>query len=303
MHPQRLEATGHVILANAGPDGSRHRSTGAVVQGRPAGQGAAAAPRAIADSPWTTPVAPPPARPARLRLVRPAQATAAARRRKSRSTSRARTVAGIRHPPRRSERARHSPLRRRTSTSTRIRSRRRNGRSTCAAATLELKHTADGNILTVERPIERPGEVHLPDLSLIGPHIVIDQVENVAEVQGVGSMTMISTTDFEGKKLAKPTPLTVTWKQGMRFTGKQAVFRGSVQADQENTTLLCQTMQVDLNRPVSLRQQAGDPRTGGAEPANVDKVICDAGPDRPQGVIITETIRENGRSWPEHPTD
>jgi hypothetical protein len=162
---------------------------------------------------------------------------------------------------------------------------------------LKLKHTIDGDILTVTGTLERPGEVHLPDLSLIGPHVVIDQKENVAEVEGVGSMRMISTSDFDGKKLAKPTPLIVTWKQGMRFTGKQAVFRGFVQADQENTTVLCQTMQVDLNRPVSLRQQAGAARTGtpGQEPAKVDKVICDAGPDRPQGVIITDTVRENGR--------
>jgi lipopolysaccharide export system protein LptA len=161
--------------------------------------------------------------------------------------------------------------------------------------TLKLKHTADGNILTVTGTIDQPGEVHLPDISLIGPTVVIDQVENVAEVQGLGSMRLISKTDFDGKTLAKPTPMTVTWKLGMRFTGKQAVFRGFVQADQENTTILCQSMQVDLNRPVSLNEQRGTTRAAGTEPATVDKVVCDAGPDRPQGAIITDTIRENGR--------
>src|SRR5439155_1302329 len=102
----------------------------------------------------------------------------------------------------------------------------------------------DGNVLTVTGSAAVPGEVHTPDLSLIGPFIVIDQVDNVAEVQGMGSMRMVSTTDFEGKKLAKPTPLDVTWKQRMRFTGKNAVFHGFVQASQDNTTLLCQVMQV-----------------------------------------------------------
>jgi lipopolysaccharide export system protein LptA len=111
---------------------------------------------------------------------------------------------------------------------------------------------------------------------------------------------MISATDFDGKKLAKPTPLIVTWKQGMRFTGRQAVFRGFVQADQESTTVLCDNMQVDLNKSVSLKQQAAGTRTKDSkapaeEQANVDKVICDAGPDNPQGVIITDTVRENGR--------
>jgi lipopolysaccharide export system protein LptA len=160
---------------------------------------------------------------------------------------------------------------------------------------LNLKHTPGGNILTVTGTIDQPGEVHLPDISLIGPTVVIDQVENVAEVQGLGSMRMTSATDFDGKKLAKPTPMTVTWKQGMRFTGKQAVFRGFVQADQETTTILCQTMQVDLTKPVSLNQQRETGRTPSPDPATVDKVVCDAGPDRPQGAIITDTIRENGR--------
>jgi lipopolysaccharide export system protein LptA len=163
---------------------------------------------------------------------------------------------------------------------------------------LKLVHTANGNILTVTGtvtgPNARPGEVHLPDVSLIGPQVVIDQVENVVDVAGLGSMRMVSATDFEGKKLTKPTPIDITWMQGMRFTGKQAVFRGNVQAVQENTTLLCQTMQVDLNRPISLSQRANEPGAG-REPANVDKVICDAGPDRPQGVIITDVVRDGDR--------
>ena len=168
---------------------------------------------------------------------------------------------------------------------------------------LLLQRMAGGNILRVKgapaRPgvPEKPGEVHLPDLSLIGRTIVINQVENTADVEGAGCMTMISATDFDGKKLAKPTPLNVTWKQGMRFTGKQAVFRGFVQADQQNTSVLCQTMQVDLSRAVSLSQRPADTRPGtpAEEPAKVDKVVCDAGPDRPQGVVITSTDRENGR--------
>jgi lipopolysaccharide export system protein LptA len=67
-----------------------------------------------------------------------------------------------------------------------------------------------------------------------------------------------------------------------------------VQADQQDTTLLCQTMQVYLNRPVSLSQRPGQARGDQKEPANVDKVVCEAG-DRPQGVMIKETKLEAGR--------
>jgi lipopolysaccharide export system protein LptA len=127
---------------------------------------------------------------------------------------------------------------------------------------------------------------------LLGPFIVIDQVENVAEVQGLGSMRMVSKTDLDGKKLKEPTPVTITWKQGMKFTGEHARFHGNVQADQDLTTLLCQTMQVYLNRPVALRQaRPGEQRPPDKEPATIDKVVCEAG-EQPQGVIITETVRD-----------
>ena len=64
-------------------------------------------------------------------------------------------------------------------------------------------------------PYGRPAEVHFPDLSLIGPRITIDQPENVAEVQGAGSMRLLTQTDLSGNKLSKPTELTVLWKQSM----------------------------------------------------------------------------------------
>src|SRR5258708_21915060 len=56
-------------------------------------------------------------------------------------------------------------------------------------------------------------------------------------------------------------------------------------------------MQGELNRPVlpSQRPANARPGAGAEEPAKVDKVVCDAGPDHPQGVIITDTVRENGR--------
>lgn len=160
---------------------------------------------------------------------------------------------------------------------------------------LQLKHTINGNILTVSGTTAAPGEVHFPELSLLGPNIVIDQVENVAEIQGMGSMRVSSTTDLQGNKLTQATPLEITWKRSMKFNGKDARFDGLVQAHQGNTEVLCESMLVYLNRPVSLNQQINEQRGAGKEAANVDKVICDSGADKPQGVIITEVVRENGR--------
>jgi lipopolysaccharide export system protein LptA len=157
---------------------------------------------------------------------------------------------------------------------------------------LNLKHTAEGNILEVKGNLDSPGQVTLPELELIGPFIRLDQIENVAEVTGIGSMRIESQTDIQGKKLEKPAPLTITWKQKMRFNGQAALFHGHVQADQGDTSLLCNNMQVFLNKPVTLNPQSGQPRSPDASAANIDKVICDnQGQDTRQPVTITESIR------------
>jgi lipopolysaccharide export system protein LptA len=158
---------------------------------------------------------------------------------------------------------------------------------------LSLKHTPDGNILEVKGDLQSPGEVTLPDLELIGPYIKIDQVENVAEVNDIGSMRMESHTDMQGKKLDKPTPLIITWKQKMRFKGQTVVFHGHVQAEQGDTSLLCNNMQVFLTKPVSLKQPTSEPSRGpDASAAGIDKVICDnQGQTLPQPVSITESVR------------
>src|SRR5205823_4486096 len=95
--------------------------------------------------------------------------------------------------------------------------RRRDG----AAAARAPARPAAGNVLVVTdtESSARPAAVHFPDLSLIGPRITIDQVENVAEVEGAGSMRLLTQSDMSGKKLARPTELKVYWKQSMHFGG------------------------------------------------------------------------------------
>lgn len=157
---------------------------------------------------------------------------------------------------------------------------------------LNLKHTTEGNVLEVKGNLESPGQVTLPELELIGPFIRLDQVENVVEVTGIGSMRFESQTDIQGKKLEKAAPLTITWKQKMRFNGQAALFHGHVQADQGDTSLLCNNMQVFLNKPVTLNPQPGQSRSADTSAANIDKVICDnQGQELRQPVTITESTR------------
>src|SRR5262249_54576259 len=69
--------------------------------------------------------------------------------------------------------------------------------------TLQLNRFPKGNVLVVTADqASRPRElayVQMDKITMIGPEVNIDQVANKAWVNGIGSMKMPSTTDFEGK--------------------------------------------------------------------------------------------------------
>lgn len=148
--------------------------------------------------------------------------------------------------------------------------------------TLQMKHYVEGNVLLVTGDL---AEVHLDKLSILGPEVNIDQKENNVWVNGIGAMRMPSNTNFQGDKLDKASDLTVHWNRNMFFNGKDAQFYGGIQAEQENARLACQTMQVFLDRLVSLKE--GEKK--GAPPAKVEKLVCD------KNVRIEDTTRENGK--------
>jgi hypothetical protein len=148
------------------------------------------------------------------------------------------------------------------------------------------------NILTVIGSLQEYGQVSFPELKLFGPKVVIDQLNNVALVEGIGGMEIDSRTDLKGDELKQPVPILITWRQNMHFNGLLATFHGNVEAAQQDTSLLCQNMQVFLTRPVALNQAAADRKARGNQPVGVDKVVCDqAGQKVPQPVSITKSQR------------
>jgi lipopolysaccharide export system protein LptA len=166
-----------------------------------------------------------------------------------------------------------------------------------AGHTVDLEHYLEGNVLAVNGSAEKtPGEVHFDKVSLIAEDISIDQRDNVARVKGAGSMRMLSSSTLQGEKLTQPTYITVLWKDGMEFRGSDcwARFEGNVQAEQENSRVLCETMQVTLDRVVWLKQtekpkdpvaakgpsdklaKAKEPKDDGSP--KVKEVVCDRVP-------------------------
>ena len=148
--------------------------------------------------------------------------------------------------------------------------------------TLQLNHHAEGSVLIVNGS---PGQVQFDKLTIMGQEVNIDQRTNKAWVDGIGAMQVITDSSFDGTKLTKPTELTIHWKEAMLFSGKNAEFRGGVQAEQQTSRLLCEVMQVSFDRPISLRE--GDKKDQ-ARP-QVDQVVCD------KSVQVEDIVRVDGK--------
>ncbi|MBL8796264.1 MAG: hypothetical protein JNM56_20360, partial [Planctomycetia bacterium] len=151
--------------------------------------------------------------------------------------------------------------------------------------TLQLLKFPEGHVLTVTGEL---AEVMLDKLTIIGPEVNIDQKENKAWVNGLGAMRMPSNADLSGEKVGakreQPAELTIHWNGDMFFNGKYALYHGGVQAEQENSRLSCQTMQVFLDQYVSLKEGA---RQG--PPARVENLVCD------KSVRVEDTERKDGK--------
>jgi hypothetical protein len=136
---------------------------------------------------------------------------------------------------------------------------------------LKLLHFLQGDILYVFGEPRRNAELQLGDLVLIGPQVTINQRDNMAEVQGLGTMHLPAKTTFDGTKAAKPgSRLTVHWNKDMTFDGKHADFHGGAEAYQDEAKLLCHNLQVTLDRAISFKEG----QKGGQE-AKVEIMLCD----------------------------
>src|SRR5581483_506865 len=150
-------------------------------------------------------------------------------------------------------------------------------------------------ILTVFGWDDRPAQVHNEGTSLIGPKVVVDQLHNIAVIEGRGSVAMVTASDLTGSELKQPEVVVIHFRDGMIFEGakKKADFFGKVNASQGASWVTCHTMQVIFDRPIYFSQMnrpapppkpANPPAKGAVakgpngqpdeEKAKVDKVLC-----------------------------
>lgn len=154
---------------------------------------------------------------------------------------------------------------------------------------LQLNHFVDGNILVVTGNPRQLAWVQLDKLTIQGKEVNIDQRANRSWVNEIGVMQILTATDFEGNKLANPTQVTIHWNKEMQFDGKTAFFSGGVTAEQNNSRLQCQEMQVVLDRPVSFKE--GE-KNGSS--AKVERLVCDHRQSK-EPVMVEDTKFEGSK--------
>ena len=126
--------------------------------------------------------------------------------------------------------------------------------------TLKLDHFKDGDKLTVfadqKKDHDSYAEVLLGKIYLVGKHVIkINQQDNTVHIDGIGAMSMPSNAALGTGQEAKPgSVLTIHWNRDMDFDGTQANFSENVFASQNGSTMQCQSLQVELDRRVSLKE-------------------------------------------------
>jgi RNA polymerase sigma factor (sigma-70 family) len=103
-----------------------------------------------------------------------------------------------------------------------------------------------------------------------GCDVQFDEKQNRAWVSGAGAIRITAGVGIQGERLAKPDILTIHWKRDMVFDGCRVTFHGGVQAEQGNTRLACQELQLLLDRDVPV-----DPDRSWPPVAGIERIICD----------------------------
>jgi hypothetical protein len=142
---------------------------------------------------------------------------------------------------------------------------------------LILDHTPDGSVMTVTGLDEpHPGEVHHDGMSIIGAKIVLNQLNNSAEVQGRGSLVLPSNSNLSGTELKQPAAVIIHWRDAMKFEGanRWTEFQGKVTAQQNDSFVTCHIMQVRFDKPIDFSRRTPAPPGQPKDDPKIETVRC-----------------------------
>jgi hypothetical protein len=126
--------------------------------------------------------------------------------------------------------------------------------------------------VTVTGQPQQPARVEAGGMTLVGGAINLDRAANRMWIDGPGTMTMILDRDMQGRPLAKPQPLDVSWRQAMNFDGRLATFEQSVVAQGQHQELKTQVLKILLSERIDFVEK----REAAARP-DVAELVCQGG--------------------------
>lgn len=126
---------------------------------------------------------------------------------------------------------------------------------------------------------DRPATVRLDTFSVTGREVSLNVPDQWAEVPGRGRMTFQSRKDLDGRKVAEPIPIAVTWAEHMKYRGREnrAVFSGDVHAtSQATTTFDCAQLLVEFEDMTPQEAQPPPaPRSAWGLPSVLSRLLTD----------------------------
>ena len=151
------------------------------------------------------------------------------------------------------------------------------------AETVTLTNDGGNHLLKL---LGAPARIRHPEAEIEGNVLYLDRGNNIATVDGVGSLSVLVETDLEGRPLeGEKRYLMIRWDEGMRFDGQRADFLENVRSTLAESALLSSQMSVFLNRRLSF----SDDRPGGDD-LEIDRIRCD-------GQVTGEFREWDGTAW------
>ena len=151
-----------------------------------------------------------------------------------------------------------------------------------------LNNAVDDQVIHI---LGQPAQILDPRMKLTGEEIFFDRPRNLAWTHGSGELRLPAERDFDGKKLDKPTELTVNWHEQMAFDGKVATFIGRVHASMFESVMRCQQMEVTMLKPIIFEQGMNQ-----AEHPEIATVTCQFDVEFNSHVIEEGALKEVRRA-------
>jgi hypothetical protein len=116
-------------------------------------------------------------------------------------------------------------------------------------------HVADAdNDQTRVTVAGRPARISAAGVALLGEAIELEKLTNRLWVDGAGTMIMPMAQDLDGRPLAQPQSLEITWLGGMSFQSDTVVFDRDVRATSGEQWLTTPRLEAVLARPIDFRK-------------------------------------------------